>query len=355
MPSPPTTNPILDAYESFCQNTPLVTRLVLTSTSITYIISFIFDPAFLLVNTPRNSILKLQLYRLFLSPFICEGIFNLIFGVVSFLDNGKRLEYAAGSTNFAALLLSLGGIINTLHNVICFLFYAASQEEMYLTLPSGGIWLLILAVTAKECAMADPDSKRRLFVVEIPTRYYPCALLGLFALFSGSFQLSYVISVCVGYLDGYGKLDFFTKLKAERRKRLENGVLRKFTGKKGFVPGPSGDLWNEILPHGESENGQTQRDGAQGWTPTVFRRPYKDETDATIQTFEGTAGHRLGSSSRNRPNASTLSLLRRGDQETVSTSTSVRVDRAALLAAAEKRFTGKKSRENFDEEKGGRT
>ena len=113
---------------------------------------------------------------------------------------------------------------------------------------SVGIWNLILAVIAMECASADASSQRRLFIVNVPTRYYPLALLGIFGLMSGGkLEMSYFLSVGVGYLCGFGKLDF-CKLKVDRRKRLEGGVFRKFTEKVGFVPGPNGGDWSVVDP-----------------------------------------------------------------------------------------------------------
>lgn len=278
---------------------------------------------------------------------------------MSFLDSGKRIEYASGSTNFAALILTLSGIANLLHVVICFVIYAQTQNAMILESPSVGIWNLIMAVIAMECAMADPNSKRTIFVVEVPTKYYPLALLGFFALLSGgSFQMSYFIFVGIGYLAGYGKLDKIIKLKAERRKRWEgnNGVLRKFTEKEGFVPGPSGNTWNEIAAAptrgqsnadsntggGAGANGAASSSSPQGWTPTIFKRPagHSDTASSaatteeqTIPSFEGSTGHRLGSASRSRSNASA--------NGSNSTGSSSKVDRSAMLAAAERRVVKK--------------
>jgi len=274
---------------------------------------------------------------------------SLIFAFFSFSDNGKWIEMAAGSTNFAVLLLSMSGIVSLLHHAILICFFVIYHEDHYLDVPMDGIWVLILALTAKECSKADPDSKRRIFFFEVPTRQYPLTLLALFTLFGG-INLSFFISVGVGYLDGYEKLGF-TRISYTRRKGLENGALRKFTMKDGFVVGPSGDVWNEIVPFGtarnanegdKSSNAGSQQEG--GWTPTVFRRPADKSgpsgTDSVIPVFEQTGGERLGGSSRSRPNASPLSMLSRSGQESSTSNqhgSSKRVDRAAMLAAAERR------------------
>lgn len=341
-PAPPPANPILSSYESFYNSTPLTTRLVLTSTSITYPLSFIYDPSSLFANIPLYTILRFQLYRVITSPFICTQFLSLIFAYLSFMESGKRLEHAIGSTNLAALLLSLSGVTNLFHIVICFVMSGLTQNPQYLLIPCVGIWNLILAVIALDCASADPSAKRRMFVVDVPTRFYPCVLLALFTLFSGGIEISYCISVAVGYLFGFNKFDIL-KLKAERRRCLEAGVLRKFTGKTGFVPSQVENDWDLST---NRNTGTTQENaGQQGWTPTVFRRPDTNTSTSgggSVPKFEG-GGNKLGTSSsaigtRSRPNAT----------QPIPASTA----RDAGLLAAERRAAAAAT--EIDEEKGER-
>jgi hypothetical protein len=257
------------------------------------------------------------------------------------METGKKLENALGTTNLSVLLLSLGGVTNLVHITVCFLLRILFQDPKFLLIPCVGIWNLILAVIAMECAPAKPGSTKRMFVVEVPTRYYPCALLALFTLFSGGIEMSLCISVCVGYLFGFGKFDIL-KLKVEHRQRLEAGVLRKFTGMVGFVPGPVGNEWDLA----SYSNTQSAQEGQQGWTPTVFRRPDTNtntNTEGTlVSKFEG-GGNKLGTSSssaRSRPNAT---------QPILDPSAKSRADRSVMLAAAERRAN---SQNDGDEEKG---
>ena len=69
-----------------------------------------------------------------------------------------------------------------------------------------GIWTVLLGIIAVECSEAPPETKRRLFFLEIPTLYYPLVLLALFSMFAGV-KLAYCLGVAVGYAYGYGKLD----------------------------------------------------------------------------------------------------------------------------------------------------
>jgi membrane associated rhomboid family serine protease len=199
--SPPPANPVLNAYETFIRETPLVTRYVLTSQFVTWVFSFFADPSFAVANIPHFTVFKFELYRIVLSPFICPGLFSLIFAYMSFVDNGRRLEFSMGSTAFGCLLLTIGVLTNLAYLIVSFLLYGLTGNQGLLFLPSLGIWLILFGVIAIECSKAPQNSVRRLFFFNVPTLYYPLALFGLFSLFGG-FQLSYLLSIGVGYAHG---------------------------------------------------------------------------------------------------------------------------------------------------------
>mmetsp|Transcript_4851 Transcript_4851/g.9248 ORF Transcript_4851/g.9248 Transcript_4851/m.9248 type:complete len:358 (-) Transcript_4851:42-1115(-) len=357
MSSPQPNNRFREHYESFYNTTPLTTRIVLISTTITYLASFLYDPSFILANIPAFTLLKIQLYRIFTSFFICTELLSLVFAFLSFLDYGKRIESGIGSTNFAAVLLSISGITNMIHNLLCLIGYFLTSRSEFLFIPSVGIWNLILAVISMECATADHSSQRRLFIVDVPTRYYPCVLLGFFCLLNGGqIHLSYFISVGVGYLMGFGKLDYI-KLSTERRQRLEAGVLRKFTSKVGFVAGPHSNSWNlatmAISGAISVGNGNGHSSEPSTFRSNVFNASSNNDSNKSVQvpTFGGTMGNRLGSSTgstntRSRPNA-TASQSNPGPMHTV--------DRSVLVAAAERRAAASvASVKELDEENGKR-
>jgi membrane associated rhomboid family serine protease len=199
--SPPPTNPVLDAYERFVREVPLVTRCVLISQVVTLFLSFFLDLSFAVANIPHFTIFKLELYRIFLSPFICPGVLSLVFAYISFVDNGRRLEFSMGSAAFGCLLLTIGTVTNVAFLVLCFLLYGITGSNTWLFSPSQGIWIILFAVIAIECSKAPENSMRKLFFFSVPTLYYPLALFGLFSIFGG-FQFSYLLSIGVGYAYG---------------------------------------------------------------------------------------------------------------------------------------------------------
>ncbi len=120
---------------------------------------------------------------------------------------------------------------------------------------------MILGIIAMECSYGPEGSKRRLFFVEVPTLYYPIALLALFTLFFGLGKgslffrlLPCLISISLGYAYGFGRLDFL-KLSIERRRRLEGGIMRSFTSRPDWVAGPATEDWVMIAPNNRNEGG----------------------------------------------------------------------------------------------------
>jgi membrane associated rhomboid family serine protease len=199
--APPPPNPVLDAYEGFVRETPLITRYILLTQCVTWFLSFFIDLSLAVANIPHWTILKFEVYRLLLSPFVCTSFFSLLFAYMSFVDNGKRLEFSMGSAAFGFLVLTLGVITNTAFLLLSFTLYGVTGNRTWLFVPSLGIWIILFGVISIECSRAPPESKRKLFFFEVPTIYYPLGLFGLFSLFGG-FQLSYLISIGVGYAYG---------------------------------------------------------------------------------------------------------------------------------------------------------
>lgn len=260
----PPPNPILSAYETFRNETPLVTRYMITINAVSWIVGFFVDPSLALNCIPFFTILKFEVYRILTSPLVCQSILSLVFAYISFVDHGKRLEFSMGSTAFAYLMMVLAAVTNVAFLVVCFTLNGLSGEPAYLYLQSSGIWIILFGLISIECCKANAGSKRRLFFCDVPTMYYPLGLLGLFSLFGG-FQLAYAISVGVGYAYGYGRLDF---LRMDARfRRWEDTVLANFVQREGWVAGTAAtgsDAWNNTGSSGFSMFQRPQRAAASG-------------------------------------------------------------------------------------------
>ena len=215
-----------------------------------------------IINIPYFTIFKFEIYRLFLSQFDCKTFLNLILGFMSFVAQGKRLEYSIGSTNFALVFLFIGIGSNVLFTLISLVMYIfAGNYEPHLMHESGGIWQMMLGIIALECSFGPEGSKRSLFFMEVPTLYYPLVLLALFTIIFGLREgsilfhlLPYLFSIGLGYAYGFGKLNF-VKLSADRRRGLERGIMRSFTSRPDWVVGPTTDDWVMIAPTSVSSRG----------------------------------------------------------------------------------------------------
>jgi len=318
---PPASNPILSHYESFERETPFVTRHIIKSLTLSYFISYFFDLTWPLKNSPIFTLGRFELYRIILSPFVCDSLMLLVFSYFSFLRHGKPLEHMMGSTGFAMLVLTIGVLTNIIYIILCLSACLLTSNILYLAGSSVGIWIILLGLISLECSSTTAPSHQNLFMWKIPTLYYPIALLVFFVVFSGESSLvPYIISVGVGYAYGFGKLDRL-KLGATRRKRWEKTLLRKFTTMAGWVAGPTG---NELVVQ--------SGDAIQTPVATIASLPAKmknNVSDSVTNSFSG-QGHTLGKPAK-----------RSGSS-----------DRALALAAAEKRCILSEKVEENDEEKG---
>mmetsp|Transcript_19451 Transcript_19451/g.41028 ORF Transcript_19451/g.41028 Transcript_19451/m.41028 type:complete len:343 (-) Transcript_19451:298-1326(-) len=318
---PPQPNPVLTAYESYVRDTPLITRYVLNAIMISFFAGFFTSPAYFLANIPALTIFKFQLYRIVTSPLICTDILSLFFAFMGFLNNGVRLEQSMGSTYFGVLFFTLTIATNILFLIISVLLWGLTNSDSYLAGASMGIWTVLLGIIAVECSEAPPDTKRRLFFLEVPTLYYPLVLLALFSMFAGV-RLAYVLGVAVGYAYGYGKLDRW-KVKVETVRKWENrdqgGCLSGFVNRIGFVTlgmasGPN--AW-------QTGSGGNDR-GSSGGGPAPVRAP-SDPAAPTAPSFPTSGGRSLGGGSRG-------GLLSRGNK-----APKTHEERAALLERAAER------------------
>mmetsp|Transcript_38452 Transcript_38452/g.82045 ORF Transcript_38452/g.82045 Transcript_38452/m.82045 type:complete len:343 (-) Transcript_38452:226-1254(-) len=291
---PPPPNPVATAYESYVRDTPLITRYVLNSILISFFAGFFFSPAYLLANIPMFTIFKFQLYRVVTSPLICTDILSLFFAFMGFMNHGVKLEQSMGSSLFAVLFFTLTIATNVLFLIISILLWGLTNSDSYLVGASLGIWTVLLGIIAVECSEAPPETKRRLFFLEVPTLYYPLVLLALFSMFAGP-RLPYFLGVAVGYAYGHGKLDRW-KVKVETVRKWENrdqgGCLGGFVNRSGFVT-----LGMASGPNAWLTGSGGNDSGSSGGGPSPVRAP-SDPGASTAPSFPSTGGRSLGDGSR---------------------------------------------------------
>lgn len=225
---PPHDNPILKGYENYLTSTPFVTRVLLNGLVISYFVSWIVDLQYAMAFIPHFVVQYYEIYRVLTSVLVNQDFLSLAFAFFSFLRTGKLLEEAEGSATMAWLSI----VVFTCFTNLLFLAAKICHAYMFndpsvLLHGSSGIWMVLFGMMALECTHAtqyQPHATRKLLLCNIPTLYYPVAILLLFSFLSGRFQLSYAISCVLGYGIGYGKLEFL-KLRQSYGKVLEESSV----------------------------------------------------------------------------------------------------------------------------------
>eukprot|EP00980_Cylindrotheca_fusiformis_P002925 scaffold681_cov130-Cylindrotheca_fusiformis.AAC.1 len=318
---PPPNNPILEAYLNFKKETPLVTRYVITSQVTFFLLSYVVDPTAAVANIPHYAILQYQVYRIVLSPFLCNRFLSLVFAYFNFTDNGRRLERSMGSTAFLVLVFSIGITTNLFYISIAFLLKATTGSESLVFLPTSGIWIVLFGIVSIECSKAPPQTVRKLLFMTVTASYYPIALFGLFSLVGGFFELSYLVSIGVGYAFGNGYMDRLIP-GSPRCKRWEEKYLYSFATREGWVGCDNilgSGAWNEdtSTPSGDNASSrgffsQIQQKYQQVSTISSRAGGGHDNGASTTETahgardlpsFPASGGQKLGSASR-RPSSS---------------------------------------------------
>lgn len=255
-------NPILNLYDNFQRDTPMVTRAVLTTQVCSWALSCFVDLTFAFANIPRFTFTNFEIYRIFTSLLICTSLFSLIFTYVSFVETGKRLELSMGSAEFACLFLTIGILVNILYIAAAALLDGLLGGQYWFAIPSFGIWTVLFGTVAMECTKAPQGSVRKIFVWTVPSIYYPLLLLAVFSLLGG-FSLAHLISIGVGYAFGYGYLDRI-KVSSIRCRQWEESLLETMTHQDGWILSNASlgsGAWNEEMNSLSSSSGGTSGGG----------------------------------------------------------------------------------------------
>ena len=262
MPSeePPPPNPFASALEDFSRNTPFVTRWILLVQAISYLVSWIFNPFYVLGCIPLFVVYRFEVYRLFTSALVNTSLLSMLFSVWALLDSGRRLESSLGSAPFLWLCFCLVTVSNAGFVAIQTALFAMTGREGFLYDPAMGLWSLVLGVISVECLQSGAE--RRLVVVSIPAVYYPLALLALFCLWSGELSISYVVAIILGY--GYKRFAFL-KLSSTKARAWEDTWLRVLSRQSGWILSP------DALGSGAWADDQSRATSTSGLVRTTTR------------------------------------------------------------------------------------
>ena len=144
-------NPILTFYREWSDKTPFVTRSAMILLLVTYLVSFPVDLDGYFGNVPYFSILNFEVYRLFLSPFVGNSIFNVVLMALFFPAMGARMESSIGSSAFLILMGTLSTMTNVAFVLICLFLYYVGNLALAVFYSCSGFWLVLFGLITMEC------------------------------------------------------------------------------------------------------------------------------------------------------------------------------------------------------------
>mmetsp|Transcript_22375 Transcript_22375/g.69128 ORF Transcript_22375/g.69128 Transcript_22375/m.69128 type:complete len:346 (-) Transcript_22375:105-1142(-) len=191
----------------------------------------LFVPSNALVNIPYFTVMYLEVYRILLAPLLSRGILSLVFALMSFYRTGATLERAYGSAAFGILVSTV--LVGTQAIFITIAFMAALGGDMSAIFwVAQGFWLVVMGLMVIDC-VADTNPTRRLFVVQIPSKYYPLVTFALWLVFMGP-RMDMACSLMIGYAYAFHKLDWLQP-SAERIRQWEDTMLGPVTRRPGYI------------------------------------------------------------------------------------------------------------------------
>ena len=196
-----------NAYERWTSSTPPATRFTCYTIVCFYVLTFFSSNVLYAFSNIPIFVLHGEVWRPFLSSFFSNGLFSVVFIAFTLSSLGARLERALGTLCFTHLVLSTVILTNLTFLLWCLMlaYNPLYQVSSALIIPSIGFWPIIMALIVVECSIYPAPTRQLLFFpAQIPTKYYPLALLLLFSLFSFSWDMP--IGMGMGYLRVFGWL-----------------------------------------------------------------------------------------------------------------------------------------------------
>ena len=181
-------------FNNLLNSMPYFVKIILCSTVILYIINFIIPyVALFLADIPYFTIYKIQIWRLFTTPFITTSIFSVIFSIIFWYDKASKLEKEIGTIKYMLIFFMNSFFIQILFCTLMLLlsFIIQSQYPMKMKVTQAGvrnegIWPILLCDITLLC-LSNPEEnmKFRFFPCVIKAKYYPLILFLIFTIISG--------------------------------------------------------------------------------------------------------------------------------------------------------------------------
>jgi membrane associated rhomboid family serine protease len=211
-------------------------RFIMVTTVSLYILSWILPLEKNLSNIPKYTIKSFHIWRLISSVLMTASIFNIFFAFISWVPDAIRLENSSGTVRYCLNFFLNSFLIQVLYSVMMLLISIIFGEGA-LTLPSSGLWPLIMAEITILC-LINPDQQVKMFFIPYSFRakYYPWALFGFFTLLNFNLQFDILSGIFYGYIMYY-YLRSILQISDNFIVKCENNfIFRSLSKFTGFVP-----------------------------------------------------------------------------------------------------------------------
>ena len=234
-----------DGLNSLIDSMPFFIRIIVFSTLIFFIIN-LYTPiiAFYFVDVPYYTILRLQLWRLFTTPFITTSLISIFFSLLFWFRHAIKLEQEKGTVKYMLTFFMNSFCIQTMYCILILIISLIIQNPIMLRMKitirgvrNKGLWPILMCDLTLIC-LRNPESNMRFFFFpcNIKAKYYPFFLFGFFTLLS-NFNIDFEIlcGIVFGFLNHY-----YLKDKIEINNvfalKVENSFLCHWMiNKKGFI------------------------------------------------------------------------------------------------------------------------
>eukprot|EP00656_Telonema_subtile_P042826 TRINITY_DN4874_c0_g1_i2.p1 TRINITY_DN4874_c0_g1~~TRINITY_DN4874_c0_g1_i2.p1 ORF type:complete len:329 (+),score=43.95 TRINITY_DN4874_c0_g1_i2:199-1185(+) len=209
-----------------------------------------------------------QVYRIFTAPFVSDSIIGVLFAAVTLIQVGSHLERCLGTAHFALFAATFYLATSALFSLLV-LGLGATVFPGMLTSCSLGMWPWLIACMVVQALTSGEETHRLMcFPVNVPSKWYPLALAGLFTLFFG---LRIDICIAIGLSQQYanGGMRFLTPQESWVAK-LEQ-LFGPIAHSTGFVPQFSASGF--LVPIGTQSTSQAGEPWSLPSVPSMLSMP----------------------------------------------------------------------------------
>lgn len=273
---------------AYWRTVSIFVKMVFIINCIFFTISLIFlSVVKFLTNIPYFTMHQFRIWSLFTTPFATTWVLNVLFGFLSWIPQGSKLELRDGTVRYSIYFMCHTFIIQIIHFLTSLLI--GLLYDPILKAASTGIVSLVCAEVAMYCS-ANPDTHSRLFLIpyNIPSKIFPFILLGVFLVVNLAIKVDILVGVFYGYFLGnivVSKIKISSETVERWEKLLFFSVLKKFDGKSyniGFCS--VNDI--EASKFGDKEHHNTSNFGDESIRHSDARQENKKENSENKKEAE---------------------------------------------------------------------